>query len=110
PLELQPKLPKSIARTASMGEITSDRDRIAAHLARHVTRLATELVTKRYLAARIVFYLELRTFESFGAECRLQYPTASYITLSHAAQQALDQLYAPASLYRACGVIACEIS
>ena len=110
PLELEPKLPKSIARTASMGEITSNRDRIAAHLARHVTRLATELVTKRYVAGRIVFYLELRTFESSGAECRFPYPTASYFTLWSAAEQALDQLYAPGSLYRACGVIAAEIS
>lgn len=110
PLELVPKLPKSIMRTASMGEITSDRDRIAAHMTRHVTRLATELVTKRYVARRIVFYLEVRTFESFGAECRFPYPTASYFVLSGAAERALDQLYTPGSRYRACGVIASEIS
>ena len=92
-----------------MGEVTSRRDRITAHLTRHVTRLATELVTKRYLAGRVVFYLELRTVESFGAECRFPYPTASYFTLWDAAGQALDQLYTPGSLYRACGVIASEI-
>ncbi len=101
PLELEPKLPKSIARTASMGEVTSNRDKLAAHLANHATRLATELVTKRYLAGRVVFYLELRTFESFGAECRFQYPTAIYFTLAGAAQWALDQLYKPGSRYRA---------
>lgn len=58
----------------------------------------------------MVFYLELRTFDSFGAECRFPYPTASYITLWGAAQQVLERLYTPGNLYRACGVIASEIS
>ncbi|MGH9967589.1 MAG: DUF4113 domain-containing protein [Pyrinomonadaceae bacterium] len=109
PLELEPKLPKSIARTASVGKVTSERDIMIAHLTHHTSRLALELVSKRYVAGRLVVFLRLKTFDSVGGEIHLRYPTSSYYTLSKAVMQAFDNLYKSGELYWGCGVIASEI-
>jgi DNA polymerase-4/DNA polymerase V len=109
-MELAPRLPKSIARTASLGEITSSRDTLAAHLAHHATRVATELVTRRYLAGRLSVFLRLKSFDSDSLDSRFSCPTASYFTLSRAVLEALQRLYRPGELYRGCGVVASEIS
>lgn len=108
-LELEPRLPKSIARTASLGEITASRETLVAHLTHHATRVATELVTKRYLAAKLAVFLRLKSFDSASVEIRLDYPTASYFVLSRAVQAALERLYQPGQWYRGCGVVASEI-
>ena len=108
-LELEPRLPKSIARTASLGEIIASRETLAAHLTHHTTRVATELVTKRYLAAKLAVFLRLKSFDSASVEIRLDYPTASYFVLSRTVQAALDRIYQPGQLYRGCGVVASEI-
>jgi DNA polymerase V len=105
PLDLVPKLPKSIARTASLGEVTEDRTMLISHLMRHTTRLAVELVTKRYTTTRLTVSLQRKSFESFGTEVHLPYPTANYFTLARAARRAFEVLYRPGTPYRACGVI-----
>jgi hypothetical protein len=48
-LDLEPKSPKSIARSASLGRLTSDPAVLKTHLIHHVTRLTTELVGKELL-------------------------------------------------------------
>jgi len=108
-LELEPQLPKSIARTASLGETTASMEILAAHLTHHTTRVATELAMKRYLAARLAVFLRLKSFDSTTAEIRLDYPTASYFTLSRAVHAALERLYQPGQMYRGCGVVASDI-
>ena len=110
PLELKPKLPKSIARTASVGKVTGERDIMIAHLTHHTSRLALELVSKRYVASRLVVFLRLKSFDSIGVETHLRYPTSSYYTLSKAVMQAFDNLYKSGALYWGCGVIASEIT
>jgi DNA polymerase V len=110
PLELVPKLPKSIARTASLGEVTQSREMLIAHLLHHTTRLAVELITKRYAASRLSVFLQLNSFEDLGIEVRLGYPTSNYFTLAKAARLAFDALYHPGASYRACGVILTSIS
>jgi len=62
PVETEPPLPKSISRTASLGEITTDRRIIAAHLSRHTMRLISELVGKHLLAHRTSVFLTLKSF------------------------------------------------
>ncbi len=110
PLELEPKLPKSVARTSAMGEHTGDREKIAAHLSRHVSRLATDLVTKRLLTSRVLFYLQLsKTFDTEGVEIRFQFPVSGYFTMVEASRQALGKLYRPGQSYWGCGVVASDI-
>lgn len=109
PLELAPRLPKSVARTASLGEITRDRDILIGHLTHHTTRLATELVVKRHAASRLAVFLTLKSFDKAGLEVRFDRPTANYFTLSEAVMQAFEKLYRPGERYRGCGVIASGI-
>lgn len=108
-LELEPRLPKSIARTASLGEITASREALLSHLIHHTTRVATELVMKRYLAEKLAVFLRLKSFDSVSVEIRLDYPTASYFVLSRVVQAALGRLYQSGQLYRGCGVVASGI-
>lgn len=110
PLELVLKLPKSIARTASLGEVTQSHETLIAHLLHHTTRLAVELIIKRYAASRLTVSLQLESFEGLGVEVRLAYPTSNYFTLAKAARRAFEALYRPGALYRACGVILTHIS
>jgi DNA polymerase-4/DNA polymerase V len=108
-LELAPRLPRSVARTASLGEISGDRAVLRSHLTHHATRLATELVTRRYLAARMTLFLTLKSFEKIALETRFDRPTNNYFTLSQAVEGALEQLYQASQLYRGCGVVASDI-
>jgi nucleotidyltransferase/DNA polymerase involved in DNA repair len=110
PLELTPRLPKSIARTASLGEVTGSRETLIAHLLHHTTRLAVELVTKRYTASRATVFLQRQSFESLAAEECLAYPTSNYFTLAKAVRGAFEVLYRPATPYRVCRVILTHIN
>jgi len=109
-LETHPQLPKSIARTASMGVVTSDRQTIAAHLTRHAFRLATEMVLKKYITKRITVFLKQKDFNSVSTKTDFSYPTNNYFQLSHAVRNMLDDLYQTGELYRACGITASNIT
>ncbi|EAU56000.1 ImpB/MucB/SamB family protein [Mariprofundus ferrooxydans PV-1] len=109
-LELHAQLPKSMARTASMGEVTGNRKTIISHLIRHTSRLATELVTKRLLTKRITIFLRLKDFSSLSAQADFEYPTNNYFRLSRSVQAMMADLYQPNELYRACGIIAESIT
>jgi DNA polymerase V len=109
PLELAAKPPKSVARTASLGRVSSERDFIAAHLTHHTTRLVTELVSKRYLAQRLTVFLTLKSFASHAVETRFTVPTANFFDYSRAVRDAFVRLYSSDERYRGCGVVATEI-
>ena len=108
-LELHQQLPKSIARTASMGEVTSNRKTISAHLTRHAFRLATEMVLKKYLTKRITVFLKQKDFNSVSTKVDFEYPTNNYFQLSHAVRNILNDLYQYGVEYRACGITAQQI-
>jgi len=109
-LETHPQLPKSISRTASMGEVTSNRKTIISHLIRHTFRLATELVTKKLLTKRITIFLRMKEFNSVSAKTDFDYPTNNYFQLSHAVRNMLNDLYQHGVEYRACGITAQQIT
>ena len=109
PVELANRPPKSMARTASLGQLSSQRDFIAAHLTHHTTRLVTELVRKRYLAQGLSVFLTLKSFASRAEEIRFSDPSANIFEFSRAVRDAFARLYRPGELYRGCGVIATEL-
>ncbi|MBN4073620.1 DNA polymerase IV [Mariprofundus ferrooxydans] len=109
-LELHAQLPKSIARTSSMGEVTSDRKTIVSHLIRHTSRLATELVTKNLLTKRITIFLKMKELNSISSKTDFEYPTNNYFRLNQAVRDMLAELYKPDELYRACGIVAEKIT
>lgn len=104
------KLPRSVARTASMGEVTQDRQTIRAHLLNHAMRLSRELVTKRLTAGQLTVFLTLKSFDKQTSTSDLPYPSADYFLLAGETGRVLDELYDPDRHYRACGLIASDIA
>jgi len=110
PLELYTRLPKSIARTASMGEVTSAKQMIFAHLTHHTVRLATELVTKQLFTTHLTIVLKQQDFNAVSIKYGLEYPTNNYFKLSQYIKKSMRELYLPNEKYRACGIVASKLS
>ncbi|MBK9162012.1 MAG: DNA polymerase IV [Nitrosomonadales bacterium] len=108
-IETEAGIPKSVARTASMGEVTQDKTTIHAHLLNHAMRLSRELITKRLTARQLTVFLTLKSFDKQAGTFELPYPSADYFLLAREAGEALDTLYDPDRFYRACGLIASGI-
>ncbi len=109
-VETEARLPKSVARTASMGQPTQDQAIIRAHLARHAMRLSKALMDKRLTARRLTVFLTLKSFDQQAVTTALPYPTADYFLLMAEANRAVDGLFDPGQIYRACGLIATDIA
>jgi len=110
PLQLAPPLPKSVARTASMGQVSDDRMLIAAHLSHHTHRLVADLVARGLMTGRVNVFLTLKSFERTGIEMRLEYPCNDLKKITEAVRRAFELLYRPETLYRGCGIVATHIS
>lgn len=108
-VETEARLPRSVARTASMGEVTQDRQIIQSHLLNHAMRLSRELITKRLTATQLTIFLTLKSFDKQATTSELPYASADYFLLAKEAGRALGRLYDPACHYRACGLIATGI-
>ena len=110
PVVTECRMPKSVARTASMGQLTQDRAIIRMHLARHTMRLSKALMEKRLTARRLTVFLTLESFEQQAFTAELPYPTADYFLLMAQVSSALQGLFDPLRVYRACGLIATDIN
>jgi len=110
PLVFKPGLPKSVARTASMGRVTQDRQIVMAYLSYHVMRLVSDLVAKHLLTKSLYLFLTLASFERSGMPLSLDVPTNSLKRVMDAVKRGLAQLYRAGSDYRGCGVVATHIS
>jgi len=110
PLILKQVLPKSVARTASMGQVTDKRDLVMAHLSWHVMRLVSELVAKHLLTRRLYLFLTLASFERCGMNLPLEVPSNSLKRLMHTVTVGLSRLFRAGRQYRGCGIVATQIS
>ncbi|WP_018294891.1 DNA polymerase IV [Mariprofundus ferrooxydans] len=108
-LECEPPLPKSMAKTASMGRISEKRRVIAAYLGYHALRLVADLVAKQLLVSRLYLFLTLESFECRGLEVGLGLPTNSLKRINGAAHHALGRLFIEGESYRGCGVVATQL-
>jgi len=109
-LEFEPSMPKSLSRTASMGEVSGDGQLIRAHLSRHVMRLVSDLVAKRLLTRHLHIFVTLKSFEKRGFNVPLDFPSNSLKAVNRAVADAFLQLYRADELYRGCGIVATRIS
>ncbi|ATX82349.1 DNA polymerase-4/DNA polymerase V [Mariprofundus ferrinatatus] len=109
-VETEPPLPKSVARTASIGQLTTSREIVSAHLSYHTMRLVSELVAKHLLTRHIHVFLTLATFERNGADIRLEIETGSLRRIMAAVKTGFAKLFRAGESYRGCGVVATHIS
>ncbi len=110
PLQLKPVLPKSVARTASIGGVSADRQIIAAHLSYHTMRLVSELVAKQLLSRRLHVFLTLASFERQGTHMQLDFASNSLKRMTAAVKAGFLKLFRAGQIYRGCGVVATDIS
>jgi DNA polymerase-4/DNA polymerase V len=106
--ELQPPMPKSIARTASLGAVSMDRRLIAAHLSYHTTRVVSELVRRHLTTSRLTVFLRLKSFEAVARKLRMN-PCNDLGRLNRAVTSLLGEIFVRGEQYRACGVIASQL-
>jgi len=109
-IETEPPLPKSVSRTASMGQQVQLREVVSAHLSYHTMRLVSELVAKQLLARHIHLFLTLASYEKRTSNVCLDVPTNSLKRITIAVRQGMKQMFRRGESYRACGVVATRIS
>lgn len=109
PLELHPPMPKTIARTASLGVVTHNKTLIDAHITYHTTRVVTELVRQRLTTSSIAVFIRLKSFEAVGKRVRIA-ATNDYSRLIRIVKDIFEAYFEHGKQYRACGVIASAIA
>jgi len=107
-LELNSPMPKSIARTASLGVVTSNKQLIRSHISYHTTRVATELIRQNLTTSFISVFLRLKSFESVGKNVRIT-ATNDYSRINHIVKVIFNHIFKDNTEYRACGVISSSL-
>ncbi len=107
PVTVEPPVPKSVQRGASLGRRTRDARRVRAQLAHHAFRLALDLTARGLRARRLRVFLRLGDFRHVEAEVPLEEaPTADYGRIARAARRGLARLWRPGLVASGCGVAA----
>jgi len=109
-IETKPPLPKSMARTASMGQRTSDIRLLRAHLSHHCFRLGMDMVTRGLLARRFTVTLRLGNFEHITCAEQIARPTQHLNTMQRVATHLLHGLWQPGMVINGCGIVATGIT
>ncbi len=109
PLELHPPMPKTIARTASLGAVTTNKALIERHLTYHTTRVVTELVRQQLTTSLVSVFIRLKSFEAVGHKVRIT-PTNDYSNIIRIILSMFKHLFKHGEQYRACGVVASAIA
>lgn len=107
-LELEGKLPQSIASTRTFGEDTSDPYAIEAALATFVVTASYKLRRSQQLAARITLFATTNKhkpgYNSWWREIKLNQPTADPGILISLVKEAFDSFYSPHVQYHRAGI------
>ncbi|RMG91595.1 MAG: DNA polymerase IV [Zetaproteobacteria bacterium] len=109
PLTTGERLPKSMARTASLGRRTRKRKDVAQALAYHAFRLCMDLQARELVARRLRVSIRLGNFEHVHVDVPLPGETADYRHLIRAAMQGLHALWRPDTEAGGCGLIALRL-
>jgi len=109
-IEKVPSLPKSMARTASLGERTRDIRLVRAHLSHHCFRLCMDMVARGYTAQRFSVMLRLGNFERIVLAERLPRGTQHLNIMQRTVTHLLHGLWQPDMECSACGIVATDIT
>jgi len=108
PLATDPVMPKSIARTASLGCVMQDKRLIKSHLSYHTTRMVTELMRQGLTTSSVSVFLRLESFDTVGDKVRIT-PSNAFEKLNQVVNTLFEKLFTTGHKYRACGVVASHI-
>lgn len=103
-------LPKSMARTASLGMRSDDIRLVRAHLSHHCFRLGMDMVARGIKARRLAVQLRLGNFEHLAVGERLEHATQHLNLMQRTTTRLLHRLWRPGMEVGACGIVATEIT
>ncbi|HNY51592.1 MAG TPA: DNA polymerase IV [Smithella sp.] len=100
---------RSISKTKTFAPPTSNADYLFAHLMRNMESACIK--ARRYCLApkKIVVFLKKNDFNTVGSEVKLSRPCAFPMEFSGVIRDLFDQCYSAQDIYRATGVVLCEL-
>ena len=104
PVNESETLPKSIQKTASFAEFTSDKNYIINALNYHCHRVCKKLRLLDLNAQIISVMLRRKDFWTISAKTTLETPVNCEFEFSAKIKELLDEIYQPNVIYRSCGV------
>jgi DNA polymerase-4/DNA polymerase V len=100
----------TIQKVKTFTPASRDRDFVFAQLSKNIENACIKLRKYRLATERVLIFLRSQDFHDTGLEMDLSGPTSFPNDLLHVVSPAFDDLFAPATLYRATGVILCKLS
>ncbi len=99
----------SISKTKTFAPPTSNAEYLFAHLIRNMESACIK--ARRYFLApnKIVVFLKKNDFNTVGSEVTLSRPCALPMEFSGVIRELFDNCYSPQDIYRATGVILCDL-
>ena len=110
PVNPNETLPKSIQKTASFANFTSDKNYIINALNYHCHRVCKKLRFHSLTSGVISIMLRTKDFYILSAKVSLETPTNSEFEFNLKIKEMLDEIYNPNIIYRSCGVTALKLS
>jgi len=109
-IQTAPALPGSMARTASLGERSSDIRLVRSHLSHHCFRLGMDMVARGYTARHFSVMLRLGNFEHVTLAEHLPQATQHLNIMQRTATRLLHGLWREGMVVNACGIVATQIA
>ena len=110
PVNPNETLPKSIQKTASFANFTSDKTFIANALSYHCHRVCKKLRHHGLMSGVVSIMLRAKDFYVLSSKTTLETPTNSEFEFNLKIKEMLDEIYNPNIIYRSCGVTALKLT
>ncbi len=110
PVNPNEALPKSIQKTASFANFTSDKTYIINALNYHCHRVCKKLRHHGLMSGVISVMLRAKDFYVLSAKTTLEVPTNSEFEFNLKIKELFDEIYNPNIVYRSCGVTALKLT
>jgi DNA polymerase IV len=100
----------TIQKVKTFTPASSDRAFVFAQLAKNIENACIKARKYKLATQRVVLFLRTQEFRDFGLEVELTGPTQFPNDILQAVEQAFENLFSPATVYRATGVILLKLT
>jgi DNA polymerase-4/DNA polymerase V len=100
----------TIQKVKTFTPASRDRSFVFAQLAKNIENACIKARKYKLATQRVVIFLRTQEFQDFGLEVDLSGATQFPNDILRAVNQAFEELYSPATAYRATGVILCKLT
>jgi DNA polymerase-4/DNA polymerase V len=100
----------TIQKVKTFTPASRDRAFVFAQLAKNIENACMKIRKYKLATQRVVIFLRTHEFQDFGLEVDLSGPTQFPNDILHAVNSAFEELFSPATAYRATGVILSKLT